>query len=51
MSRLTLFYLLVCIADLFLVTWKLSSCVCFNRHVVKMLRRLKGISALEVLFI
>ena len=43
LSRLTLFYVLVCIADLFRVTWKLSSCVCvFNRHVVEMLRLKKG---------
>ena len=38
-----MFYVLVCIADLFRVTWKLSSCVCvFNRHVVEMLRLKKG---------
>ena len=41
LSRLTLLSVLVCIADLFRVTWKLSSwcvCLCVNRHVVEMLR-------------
>ena len=41
MSRQTLSHVLVCIADLCRVTCKLSSCVCFNRHV-EMLRLKKG---------